>query len=170
MPYRKPAPIDDQHVIDGFDSGKPSLDEWLRDMALYNQIQGYTRTFVIADEDYQVIGYHSLCAGMIHRNETPREIKGSKAPPQIPIALLARLAVKKEHQGKGLGQALLKNALMSVVSAAQVVAFRAVVVHAIDDDALGFYTKYHFRETKGVERQLILSTRDIAASLAAVSG
>jgi GNAT superfamily N-acetyltransferase len=170
LPYRKPAPISEQHIIDGFSTGKPSLDEWLRDMALYNQTQGYTRTFVIADEHYHVVGYHSLCAGMIHRNDVSRAAKGSKAPQELPVAVLARLAVTEPHQGQGLGTALLKNALISIVSAAQLVAFRGVVVHAIDDGAMKFYKKFHFQETKGMERRLILPTRDIVASLAKVTG
>lgn len=170
MPYRRPAPLTERHIIDGFSSGKPSLDDWLRDMALYNQTQNYTRTFVIADENYQVVGYHSLCAGMIHRNDVPRVVKGVQAPRELPVALLARLAVTSDHQGRGLGPALLKNALLSVVSAAQAVAFRGVVVHAIDDDAVRFYTKFHFRETAGMERRLILPANDIIASLAKVTG
>lgn len=169
MPYRKPCPIGSQHILDGFDSGKVSLDDWLRDMALYNQEQGYSRTFVIADEAFRVVGYHSVCAGMIHRNDVSRSVKGSKAPAEIPVAVLARLAVAGAHQGKGLGKALLKNALMSVVSAAQVVAFRGVVVHAIDDDAVRFYKKFSFQETKGIERRLILPSKDIIASLGAAT-
>ncbi|RVA15343.1 N-acetyltransferase [Mesorhizobium sp. M7A.F.Ca.US.002.01.1.1] len=139
-------------------------------MALYNQAQGYTRTFVVADEHHHVVGYHSLCAGMIHRTDVSRGVKGSKAPAELPVAVLARLAVTKEHQGVGLGPALLKNALMSVVSAAQLVAFRGVIVHAIDDDAMSFYKKFEFQETKGMDRRLILPARDIVASLAKVTG
>jgi GNAT superfamily N-acetyltransferase len=170
LPYRKPTPISELHIVDGFDSGKPTLDQWLKDMALYNQAQGYSRTFVIADEKQHVVGYHSLCAGMIHRNDVSRSAKGSQAPPELPVAVLARLAVTKAHQGKRLGPALLKNALMSIVSAAQLVAFRGVVVHAIDDDAMSFYKKYHFQETSGMERRLILPSKDIVASLAKVTG
>ena len=170
MPYRKPTPITEKHVLAGFDSGKPPLDKWLKEMALYNQAQGYTRTFVIADEHHHVVGYHSLCAGIIHRDHVSRSIKGSQAPAELPVAVLARLAVTKAHQGKKLGPALLKNALLSIVSAAQLVAFRGVVVHAIDDDAMSFYTKYHFQETAGMERRLILPTKDIVASLAKMMG
>jgi len=166
--FRKPAPLAEKHIVDGFESGKPALDAWLRDMALYNQAQGYTRTFVIADEDYNVAGYHAVCAGMIHRNDVSRTAKGHGAPSELPVAVLARLAVTREHQGKGLGPALLKNALLSIVSASQVVAFRGVVVHAIDEDAVRFYRRYHFQETKGMERRLILPCHDIVASLAAV--
>lgn len=169
MGYRKPVPIDDRHGLDGFESGKPSLDDWLRDMALYNQAQGYTRTFVIADENFKVVGYHSVCAGMIHRSDVSRSAKGKQAPAELPVAVLARLAVTREHQGRGLGPALLRNALLSIVSVAQVVAFRAVVVHAIDDDAARFYGRYGFQPTKGMERRLILPTSDIIASIASVT-
>ena len=103
---------------------------------------------------------------MFVRNDVSRRIKGSQAPAEIPVAVLARLAVTKEHQGKGLGKALLRNALMSVVSAAQIVAFRAIVVHAIDDDAERFYERFGFEETKGTQRRLILSASDVAATLA----
>lgn len=169
MGYRKPTPLSEKHVLAGFTSGKPSLDTWLIDMALYNQAQGYTRTFVIADEDFRVVGYHAVCAGMIHRNDVSRSARGHKAPAELPVAVLARLAVDTNHQRRGLGPALLKNALLSVVSASQLVAFRGVVVHAIDDDAVKFYRKYHFQETKGMERRLILAANDIVASLAAVT-
>lgn len=138
-------------------------------MALYNQTQGYTRTFVIADEDFRVVGYHAVCAGMIHRNDASRSARGHPAPAELPVAVLARLAVSANHQRRGLGPALLKNALLSVVSASRLVAFRGVVVHAIDDDAVKFYKKYHFQETKGMERRLILSANDIVASLAAAT-
>lgn len=170
MGYRKPVPIGEQHNVAGFDSGKPALDDWLKDMAFYNQAQGYTRTFVIADEHLNIVAYHSVCAGMIHRNDVGRSVKGSQAPSELPVAVLARLAVTKAHQGKGLGAALLRNALMSVVSAAQLVAFRAVVVHAIDDEAMRFYRKYHFQPTKGMDRRLILPAKDIVASIAQVTG
>lgn len=165
--FRKPAPLGDHHRVDDFDSGKPSLDAFLKEMALYNQHQGYSRTFVVADADYRVAGYHSLCAGMISRENAPRQVKGHQAPKEIPVALLARLAVDRRYQGQGLGLALLKNALLSVISTAQLVAFRAVMVHALDDEAEMFYAKYGFRAAKGLERTLLLPTKDIAMSLQA---
>lgn len=102
---------------------------------------------------------------MIHRDDVTRAIKGRSAPSEIPIALLLRLAVSEQHQGYGLGGALLRHAFMSAISASQSVAFRGVVVHAIDDDAVRFYTKHGFRETKSMDRRLIISTNDIVASL-----
>lgn len=168
--FRKPAPLGDQHRFDDFDSGKPALDAFLKEMALYNQQQGYSRTFVIADADHRVVGYHSLCAGMISRENAPRQVKGHQAAPrEIPVALLARLAVDRRYQKQGLGLALLRNALLSVISTSQLVAFRAVMVHALDDEAEVFYAKFGFRAAKGLERTLLLPTKDIAAALLHVS-
>ncbi|WJR67629.1 GNAT family N-acetyltransferase [Neorhizobium sp. CSC1952] len=165
--YRKPVPLNEQHRLEGFDSGKPALDAFLKEMALHNQAQGYTRTFVIADADFRVVGYHSLCAGMISREHAPRQVKSHQAPGEIPVALLARLAVDRRCQGLGLGGELLKNALLAVVATAEVVAFRAVMVHALDEDAVRFYLKYGFRQAKGLERTLLLPVKDIVASIGA---
>lgn len=164
--YRKPALLTERHHTDRFECGKPPLDAFLKELALFNQTQGYTRTFVIADADYQVVGYHSLCAGMISREHAPRKVKGHGAPGDIPVALLARLAVDRNHKGRGLGAALLRNALMAVVSTSETIAFRAVMVHALDDDAALFYAKFGFREARGLERTLLLPVKDIIASLA----
>jgi len=165
--FRKPVPLDENHRVEDFDSGKAALDEFLKDMALHNQQQGVSRIFVIADADFRVAGYHSLCAGMISRDNATRQIKGHRSPREIPVALLARLAVDRQYQGQGLGRALLKNALLAVVSSSQLVAFRAVMIHAIDEDAERFYGKFGFRAAKGLERTLLLPTKDIALSLQA---
>jgi hypothetical protein len=102
LQYRKPAPISDPHILDSFDSGKTTLDEWLKNMALYNQVQGYTRTFVIADENHHVVGYHSICAGMIHRNDVSKAAKGSQAPSELPVAVLAALPSPATIRVRGL--------------------------------------------------------------------
>jgi GNAT superfamily N-acetyltransferase len=163
--YRKPAPLSEQHHLGDFDSGKPVLDVFLKEMALHNHAQGYTRTFVIADADFRVVGYHSLCAGMISREKAPRQVKGHQAPGETPVALLARLAVDRRHHGQGLGGELLKNALLAVVATSEVVAFRAVMVHALDDEATRFYLRYGFRQAKGLDRTLLLPVKDIVASI-----
>lgn len=163
--YRKPAPLSERHNLEDFDSGKSVLDTFLKEMALHNQAQGYTRTFVIADADFRVVGYHSLCAGMISRENAPRQVKGHQAPGEIPVALLARLAVDRRHHGHGLGGELLKNALLAVVATSEVVAFRAVMVHALDDEAASFYLRYGFRQAKGLDRTLLLPIKDIVASV-----
>lgn len=164
--YRRPALLGLKHRVDDFACGIEDLDRYLRDMARWNQENGLARTFVIADAEYSVVGYYALCAAMIARKEAPRDVGGHGTPRDIPVALLARLAVDYRHQGKGLGKQLLKAALLSVLAGAEHVAFRAVMVHAIDDDAANFYGRFGFRSAKGSERTLLLPLKDIGLNLA----
>ncbi|MET3613268.1 GNAT superfamily N-acetyltransferase [Rhizobium aquaticum] len=163
--YRRPVALQSRHRLQGFESGKPDLDHYLQDIAVANHENGLARTFVIATEDFSVVGYYSLCAAMIARNEAPREIGGHGSPRDIPVALLARLAVDRRHQGRGLGAQLLRAAILSAVAGAEHVAFRALMVHAMDDEATGFYAKYGFRAARGSERTLLLPLQDIALNI-----
>lgn len=160
-----PEPLTDSHDFSDFRCGKPSLDEWLSDMALHNQSANYTRTFVVRGAKMHVRAYYALCAGMILRKDMPRSQRSHGTPNEIPIALLARLAVHEELHGHGIGKALLANALRNAASASQAVAFRAVVVDALDEDAARFYRKLGFQPTKISPLKLILPTQDILASM-----
>nr|WP_246233113.1 GNAT family N-acetyltransferase [Aurantimonas aggregata] len=97
----------------------------------------------------------------------PRSQRPHGSPSEIPIALLARLAVHEDLHGKGIGKALLTNALRNAASASQAVAFRAVVVDALDAEAAGFYQKLGFQPTPISPLKLILPTQDILASMGA---
>lgn len=159
--FGKPALLSEIHKLDHFDSGKPSLDYFLRSVALASQRDGHSRTFVIADNDFNVVGYHALCGGMLDRENTPRQIGGHGTPREIPVALLARLAVDINHQGRQLGTMLLRHAFSCVLSASEFVGFRAIMVHALDEDAVAFYEKFGFRASKGLERTLLISLQDV---------
>ncbi|HWU62287.1 MAG TPA: GNAT family N-acetyltransferase [Ensifer sp.] len=162
--YRRPVALQSQHRLEGFDSGKADLDHYLQELARANHENGLARTFVIATEDFAVVGYYSLCAAMIARREVPRDIGGHGSPRDIPVALLARLAVDRRHQGKGLGGQLLKAALLSAIAGAEHVAFRAMMVHALDDEAGRFYARYGFRAARGSESTLLLPLQDVLKS------
>lgn len=160
-----PAPLCENHVVADFDCGVESLNAWLRDYGLWNQTNGYTRTFVVCNADTGgIVGYYALASGMIARSEVPRAMTQQGAPSEIPIALLARLAVHNEYQGRGLGRSLLQNALVNIISAAQNVAFRAVIVDALDEGKSAFYRKYGFRETKIHKLKLMLPIQHAIAS------
>ena len=161
-----PEPLTGSHDFSDFRCGKPSLDEWLSDMALHNQSANYTRTFVVRDAKMHVRAYYALCAGMILRKDVPRSQRPHGTPVEIPIALLARLAVHEDLHGHGIGKALLASALRNAASASQAVAFRAVVVDALDEEAAQFYRKLGFQPTKISPLKLILPTQDILASMA----
>ncbi|GID45734.1 N-acetyltransferase GCN5 [Actinoplanes capillaceus] len=162
MPFISEA-LGEHHETSQFDSSKPSLDAWLQQHALTTEARRTGRTFVWQNQG-RVIGYYTIAAHLIVRDELPRAL-GRGNPGQIPAVLLARLALDKSLQGRGLGGALLADALDRIVIATQTVAARFVVVDAIDEVAHAFYIHHGFRDIPGTMR-LIQKISDIAAALA----
>jgi GNAT superfamily N-acetyltransferase len=161
MPFASEA-IADRHDVTAFDSGKPELDSWLRQHARTTEARRTGRTFVWHEED-QVVAYYTVAAHLLVREDLPRTL-GRGNPNQIPAVLLARLALDKTLQGRGLGGVLLADALRRIVIATQTVAARFVVVDAIDDTAHRFYQHYGFRSVPGT-RRLVQKISDIATAL-----
>ena len=160
-----PVPLEKSHDLSAFDCGASPLNDYLRKYALANHQNRSARTYV-ALRGGRVVGYYSLAAGSVQRDDaTPRVAKGLANHP-VPVFLLARLAVDKSEQGQGLGTALLKDALLRSIQAADIVGCRAVLVHAKDHAAQGFYRKYGFESSPVDEFHLYLLMKDIKASLA----
>ncbi|MGH9644134.1 MAG: GNAT family N-acetyltransferase [Terriglobales bacterium] len=150
--------------VSQFDCGKHvSLTDWLKRFARMNQASGDTRTYVV-HRNSSVVGYYSLTPGSVSRREATARA-GKAAPEPIPIVLLARLAVDIGEQGKGLGSALLKDALQRAYAGAEIIGGRAVLVHAIDAEAGAFYRKYGFESCPGLELHLMLLMKDLRATL-----
>ena len=141
-----PQPLTARHLLDDFDCGEPSLDEWLKRRALANQLGGASRTFVAADPDGRVIGYYALAAGAVSRNLATGSVRRNMPDP-IPVLVLARLAVAGNAQGKQLGAALLQDAVNRAVSVSQNAGVRALLVHALDVKAKRFYLYYGLGES-----------------------
>ena len=138
-----PAPLAAEHELEEFNSGTPPLDEWLKRRARQNEASGASRTYVIA-EGRRVVGYYGLAAGsVLHEVATSRVRRNMPDP--VPVALLGRLAVDRQWQGRGLGAALLRDAVLRVVGAAGTIGVRALLVHAISDEAKAFYERWGFR-------------------------
>ena len=126
-----------------------------------------TQTYAIHVDD-QVIGYYSLCPGSIERKAAiPRMLKGIAGHAEIPIILLARLAVDSKEHGKGLGPALLKDAFQRAINAAVAIAGRAIVVHAIDNDAARFYEHFDFSPSPNDDHTLMILMKDVRAMIGA---
>jgi GNAT superfamily N-acetyltransferase len=154
--------ISEHHDATSFDSGKPDLDNWLRQHARTTEARRTGRTFVWRD-DSQIVGYYTIAAHLLVREDLPRAL-GRGNPGQVPAVLLARLALDKTLHGQGLGGALLADALRRIVVATQTVAARFVVVDAIDDAAHRFYEHHGFRAIPGTPR-LVQKINDVAAAL-----
>jgi GNAT superfamily N-acetyltransferase len=138
-----PQPLAADHRTEGFSCGEASLDEWLRRRALVNQTTVVSRTFVVTDDQGQVLAYYALAAGAVSHQESPGSIRRNMPEP-IPVMVLARLAVDQRLQGRQVGGALLKDALRRAAAVAHNVGVRALLVHALNEHARQFYIHYGF--------------------------
>ncbi len=152
----------DRHEVTGFACGEESLDRWLQRYAGQGERRDSTRTFVIADADAAVVGFYTLVAGQIEHGQATEAVrKGLSRHFPVPAAILARLAVDSRRQGHGLGARLLNDALERICRAAQEVAVRAVVVHAIDERAAAFYERFGFRSLSSAPRTLMVTLAEL---------
>ena len=134
------------HTVEDFACGEAVLDDWLKRRALANQLSGASRTFVVVDNTNRVYGYYDLAAGTVAHQLTPGTIKRNMPNP-IPVLVLGRLAVDKQAQGNKLGAALLQDAVQRAVGVASHVGVRALLVHALHENAKRFYQYYGFVES-----------------------
>jgi GNAT superfamily N-acetyltransferase len=154
------------HSLDGFDCGKEELNSFLQKHALTNQASDSAQTYVLAD-GLVVKGYYSLAAGTVSHEEATERVKKGLARHPVPVVLLARLAVDASMQGKKIGPALLKDALRRAVHAADTIGARAVLVHAKDDSAKGFYEHFSFEPSPSDPYHLMLIMKDLRRIIAA---
>lgn len=163
MSYRV-EPLGDDHDLEAFDSGEPALDVWLRQHARPAVGQG-TRTYLLIDENTaEVSGYFALAPHLIDRDAAPRSV-GRGAPRQIPAILLAKLALQRRLQGRGLGAELLVHALRTTVDAARFAGGRVIVVDAIGEDAASFYRAHDFKPSPTDPNRLIMKLGTAARAL-----
>jgi GNAT superfamily N-acetyltransferase len=152
------------HDLTRFDCGNATLNTWLRKYAWMNQQADSAKTYVALARNL-VVGYYALTAGSVHKHESPQRIAKGLANHPIRVVLLARLAIDRDQQGKGLGKALLFDALTRIEEAADIVAVRAVMVHAIDEAARRFYAHFEFEPSPIDPFQLLLLLKDIRHAL-----
>lgn len=164
--FSDPQPLDNEHRINGFDCGVGSLDIWLVKHARAAAGAGSARTYVVVDaEQERVVGYHALSVASIeHREATARARKGMPKHP-IPAMLLARLAVDRTVQGKGIGAFLLRDAMNRALSVAEQAGIRLLLVHAANDEARAFYEHFGFEASSTDPANLQLLMKDIRLAL-----
>ncbi|MBZ9707170.1 GNAT family N-acetyltransferase [Mesorhizobium sp. ESP7-2] len=152
-----PTPLAEDHDLELFQSGTESLDQWLRRRARANQVSGASRTYVMA-EGTRVVGYYCLSSGGLDLAEAPGIIRRNMPYP-IPMVVLGRLAADASWQGKGLGAALLQDAVLRSSQAATILGIRGIFVHAILDEAKAFYEHYGFAASPKNPMILLLSLK-----------
>ncbi len=139
-----PQPLATPHLVDEFACGEASLDEWLRRRAMTNQLNGASRTFVVADQDGHVYGYYAMAAGAVSHQAATRSVRRNMPDP-VPVMVLARLAVDHRAQGIKLGASLLQDAVGRAVGVSRNAGVRALLGHALHDRAKDFYEHYGFQ-------------------------
>jgi GNAT superfamily N-acetyltransferase len=159
-----PVLLTKDHDRNSFDCGVPALNDYLKKYALQNQKKHAARTYV-AIRGNQIVGYYSLAYGSVSLEEAPQSVKSGLPRHPIPVILLARLAVDSTEQGRGLGAALLKDALLRTIQAAEIAGLRAILVHAKDDAAKRFYEKFGFEPSPIDTYHLFLRLTDVLLSL-----
>ncbi len=148
-----------------FDCGQPALNQFLQRYALLNQKANSAQTYVCC-KGSRVAGFYSLAVGSVEPASAPVRITKGLARHPVPVMILARLAVDSSHQGTGLGAALLKDALLRTLQAADIAGIRTLLVHAKDDAARLWYEKWGFEPSPTDPYHLFLLLKDLKALLA----
>lgn len=156
--------LSSEHDLSGFSCGKPVLDEWLRKYALTNQRNGMAQTYIVHREK-RVVGYYAISAGSVSRDMVSSRVAKGVPNHPIPVALLGRLAVDQSEQGQGLGVALLKDAMLRIHQAADIMGIRAILVHALDEEARAFYERFNFVPSPLNDMQLMFLMKDLRSLL-----
>jgi GNAT superfamily N-acetyltransferase len=161
--FSPPEKLTASQDVSQFDCGEPALDIWLKRRALQNEESGASRTYVVC-VGQQIAGYYALATGAITHAEAPGRVKRNMPDP-VPVIIIGRLAIALKYQGRGIGTALLRDAILRTMQAAEIAGIRAILVHAISEQAKRFYEKYGFTPSPADPMTLMITTREAARIL-----
>ena len=149
----------DSHVVEDFACGAESLDNWLKRRALKNQTQGASRTYVVCVES-RVVAFYALASGAVLSTQASGRLRRNMPDP-IPVVVLGRLAVDRTLHGKGFGRALMRDAALRVVQAADVIGIRGMTVQALSDEAKVSYEHLGFESSPDDPHLLMITLADL---------
>jgi GNAT superfamily N-acetyltransferase len=164
--FFEPRPLRADDAAAAFDCGSAELDGFLERFAWPSQQGQSARTYVTVSDSGEVAGYYTLAYGSVEHADAPERTRRGLARHPVPVMILARLAVARKFQGRGIGKHLLRDALLRTLQAADIAGLRAVVVHAKDGEARRFYEKYRFEPFPGDPLKLALLLKDLRAMVA----
>jgi len=164
-PLSRVEPLARSHDLGSFECGAhASLNDWLKRFACVGQQSETSRTYVVHRAG-SVAAYYSIATGSARWEDAPPRVAKGLAKNPVPIILLTRLAVHKTEQGKGLGKAMLKDALVRIAGAADIVGACAALVNAIDAQAAAFYRRFNFEPSPANDLHLMLLMEDLRLGL-----
>jgi GNAT superfamily N-acetyltransferase len=152
-----------RHPRRGFRSGEGKVDDWLASKALQHQEKRLSVTKALLDEAGAIAGYYTLATGQVDFADLPFDLSKGLPRRLLPVAVLAWLGVNLDHQGRGLGLALLAQALRDCYEAGQSFAFIAVILDCVNDSARAFYRRWDFHDLPGHANRMYLSAKLLEA-------
>lgn len=158
-----PEKLTAAHDLSRFACGERELDEWLRRRAIPNEEQGASRSYVVCVER-RVVGFYALAAGAADHTIAPGRVKRNMPNP-VPVMVIGRLAIDLGFQGRGLGSALLRDAVQRTAQAAEIAGIRAILVHAISENAKRFYERCGFIPSPVDPMTLMITVAEAVNSL-----
>ena len=167
QPLKFPVLLDPTYAVDDFNCGDESLNNYIKRYAYFNNQNSSARTYVTTREG-KVVGYYTLTPGSVNKKDVPLRVGKGLANHPVSVIILARLAVDQTEQGIGLGKALLRDALLRIVSAADIIGGRSVLVHAKDKNAKAFYEHFGFEPSPIDQFHVYLLLKDIKKTLESV--
>ena len=159
-----PVLLTHEHEVADFDCGKASLNDFLIKYALQNQASGGARTYVLTRGE-KVSGYYSLAPASVAPADVPSRVMKGQGRYPVPVILMARFAIDLREQGRAYGKALFRDALRRALAGAEAIGGRAFLVHAKDEDARAFYTRFGMEPSPTNPLHLFLLFKDIRKSL-----
>ena len=159
-----PERIGPEHDLSSFRSGVGVLDDWLKRRALANEHTGASRTYVVCAANKKVVGYYALATGGVAAEAATGRTRNMPDP--LPVMVLGRLAVDEGYKRRGLGRGLLRDAVLRTVQAAEIGGIRALLVHAISEDAKRFYEAAGFSVSPLDPMTLMITLADAARAIA----
>ena len=149
-----------------FTCGVEALDRYLAARAMQDQRRRIAGCYVAREAATgQIAGFYTIAAASMPLDEvSPKLAKKLPRYPVVPCVRLGRLAIAKAHQGKGLGAALLIDAIERSLRS-EIVAF-AMIVDAKDESAVRFYRHHGFNSFLSAPMILYLPLAQVAKRLA----
>ncbi|GMR17089.1 MAG: GNAT family N-acetyltransferase [Gammaproteobacteria bacterium] len=160
----RPQEIGRRHHVADFTCGKDALDDYLKRRAYRANAARDARVFVTCNADNEVMGYYTISAASVSRRDASSVLRRN-APDPIPMALIGRFAVHTIMQGRNLGRALLRDAILRISQASDLIGIKGIFLHAMDEDARQFYLHLGFQESLLDDKLMMVRLADVAAEL-----
>jgi GNAT superfamily N-acetyltransferase len=156
-----------KHDVSAFDCGSDAQSAWLRNVAAVAQAARTAVVYVaVPHGERRVVGYYALAAASVSQPEATSRLKKAAGRSAIPVILLARLGVDVSVQGRGLGAALVKDAMFRARGASDAIGARALLIHAESASARAFYVHLaEFEASPTDPLHLILLMSDVESAI-----